>query len=503
MPTKTIPLFGSFTNRGDITKDQQFFNCFPKVHSNTISGKTRVDLYKRVGVASLSETTSNNTTSFGCCVWLGKADGSTPGVLSFVTSAGTATEIWRPDGASSASQIGSDIATTDACLFLVDTSVSGVSNITGVFRDSTSLLKEAWFFPEGGAWTQITDGDFPPNQGTPLPITPYIAHLDGYMFVMCDNGQIWNSDINSLANWTSTSFITANEFPDGGSGIARYKDYIVGFGSASIQFFYNAGNATGSPLSPVANSTINIGAVRVSGKVAPTIREIGNTVYWIGRDATTAKLGVYRFNGLQAEKVSNQTVDQFLNPDDAVITGICGGFSLGGLQHVMFYSGSSVAYNICYCIDNNFWWTIKLALQSSSIKGIASTIRLSEVETIFNQYTNADDIYRFRTDGTTADHTTEPSMIVRTQGLDFDTDEHKFVSEIWLDADTQASGTATLECSDDDYASWTTLGTFDMTSHEKRITRCGSHTGERAYRLTHSSDTAFRGRALRIKYSTP
>jgi hypothetical protein len=93
------------------------------------------------------------------------------------------------------------------------------------------------------------------------------------------------------------------------------------------------------------------------------------------------------------------------------------------------------------------------------------------------------------------------SLIIQTQGLDFDTDELKTVSDIWLDADTQSSGTALLEASDDDYATWKTIGTFDMTKHEKRITRCGSHRGERAYRLTHSANTAFRAQNLRIKYT--
>ena len=127
-----------------------------------------------------------------------------------------------------------------------------------------------------------------------------------------------------------------------------------------------------------------------------------------------------------------------------------------------------------------------------------------DVLSFFNQYTSTAEVYRTYNDLSTTftDAAATMTATVRTNGIDLDTDEEKFVTEIWLDADTQASGTATLECSDDDYGSWVTLGTFDMTKHEKRITRCGSHTGERAYRLTHSANTAFRARALRIKYAT-
>jgi hypothetical protein len=92
-------------------------------------------------------------------------------------------------------------------------------------------------------------------------------------------------------------------------------------------------------------------------------------------------------------------------------------------------------------------------------------------------------------------------MQIRTAKLDFGTDKKKYVHSVRLIADERDSGTVTLECSDDDYATWTTLGTFDMTSKDKRITRCGSHRGGRAYRLTDSDDEPFRGERLEIEYT--
>ena len=89
-------------------------------------------------------------------------------------------------------------------------------------------------------------------------------------------------------------------------------------------------------------------------------------------------------------------------------------------------------------------------------------------------------------------------MTIQTARLNHGTDKRKFESSIRLIADTQSSGTTTLEVSDDDYGSWVTLGTFDMTKMDKRITRCGSYR-ERAYRLTHSANTAWRGQALEIE----
>ena len=76
----------------------------------------------------------------------------------------------------------------------------------------------------------------------------------------------------------------------------------------------------------------------------------------------------------------------------------------------------------------------------------------------------------------------------------------KFIKSVQLVCDKQASGTATIEYSDDDYGTWTTAGTFDMTSMNPIIYNLGAHQGGRAYRLTHSANTAFRAEALIFDY---
>ena len=60
--------------------------------------------------------------------------------------------------------------------------------------------------------------------------------MDGYTFVMCTNGQIWNSDLNSVEDWTlaSVQYVTAQKKPDAGVGIALYQNSIVAFSSSSM-----------------------------------------------------------------------------------------------------------------------------------------------------------------------------------------------------------------------------------------------------------------------------
>lgn len=77
------------------------------------------------------------------------------------------------------------------------------------------------------------------------------------------------------------------------------------------------------------------------------------------------------------------------------------------------------------------------------------------------------------------------------------------VTDNWADllADNEASGTATFSKTDNDYTSWETLGTFDMTKTRKRLNNLGQHDGARAYRIQHSADTGFRAQVLRINFT--
>ena len=79
--------------------------------------------------------------------------------------------------------------------------------------------------------------------------------------------------------------------------------------------------------------------------------------------------------------------------------------------------------------------------------------------------------------------------------------EKKYVHEINLIGDTQASGTAELYWSDDDYVTWQGPKTFDLTAKVKNVTRLGAHFDGRAYKLNHSSNAAFRAEALEIRYA--
>ena len=500
MPTVRMPIVGSITNRNanadlDDAKDQVFVNCFPEIGVNTITGKSSVRLNKRQGAAASADVQTGADGTYGSVVWTSNISaGATdaPVVMSFRKSTGTSVMFF--DVANSNAQIGGDVANTSECFFMAEADVGGTGNITTALLDGSAL--EAWFFPAGGAWTQITDADFPSN------IMAAHAHLDGYMFVMTEGGRVYNSDLNSLSSWTATSFITASSFGDKGAGCVRYKNLVVGFGDYSTEFFYNAGNSTGSVLKRVADATIPIGAMRQSVSFPPVMRVVGDSVYWIGQRADSFARGVYRLKGMQAEKISNTAIDRMIA--NGKIVAIIGSLTLLGMTHVVFMTASTVR-RACYCIDTGFWWFVEIGGASGSSLQIAAAI--GAVDSAFNKsYVTIDSnnakVYTFNPNSPVwEDNAIAYSLTVQTDPIDLGTRRMKFWQAVSVIGDKEASASAVgVAFSDSDDGSFATARDVNLnTPAANRLTRLGA-SRRRSWKLTHSAATPCRLEAIEIEY---
>lgn len=503
MPSIRIPLIGSEINRLDnpisfLAKDQHFINCYPEVTKNPITGKGRAMLNKRYGGADIT-ITSGYRPARAATVWSGNSAATSPLVFSF-TNGTTAVGFF--DGIAG-TQIGADIAISSAakCVEMGETSISGVANLVAFVGDTT--LIEAWYFPEGGSWTQITDGDFPSNQSPALVPVGQPVFMDGYMFVMCSNGQIWNSDVNSLANWTATSFISSQSYPDNGVNLARYKNTIVAFNKGSIEFFQNAGNAAGSPLSPIPNAVLKLGgSTGAAGSATTRVRTVltaGGTVYFIGIDLESGKTGIYRLNGYQADKVSTPAIDKLIafGSTGAAFAGSC---MLHGMTHVIMYSATPTVP--CYCIDTNTWWEFNFT-NGGSNTAIEAILGNPAANYFTVDATGLNHIYTMLA-GTYQDKGgTAYSATIQLESMDMGTSKRKFWNRLRVAGNVEGSAsTLTVYYSDDDYANVATWGTIDLSSQaamENGLTRGGS-SKRRALKLVHSANTPMGLEALELDY---
>lgn len=161
--------------------------------------------------------------------------------------------------------------------------ISGVNNLVIVNAGHTSTNASAnhgnvWYVADStSAPSSISDADLPCNNG--VSIIRGGASLDGYFFVGDITGKIYNSDLNDITSWSATNFLTAEREPDIGIYIGKHHDTVIYIGTRSIEFFYNAGNSTGSPLTRRSDVSYNIGCYFPN-----TIIETGDIIYFVGTD---------------------------------------------------------------------------------------------------------------------------------------------------------------------------------------------------------------------------
>lgn len=185
--------------------------------------------------------------------------------------------------------------------------VSGVANLVIVNAGHTSTNASA---KHGNVWYQataaaapasISDADMPGNNGVSLVRGG--ASLDGYFFVCDITGKIHNSDLNDITAWTSTNFLTAEREPDIGVYLGKMGDNLVYIGTRSIEFFYNAGNATGSPLARRQDISYRLGCYHPN-----TIVQLGDIIFFLGT-TQTGESHVYKLENFQLSIISNNRVD--------------------------------------------------------------------------------------------------------------------------------------------------------------------------------------------------
>ena len=187
MKEQVIPLVGSPTTRVSsgvpvYNYDQRFINCFPITIKNPITGQGSVRLNKRQGY-SLYQTLASSgfLGNPGTCMWTGYSGGAIP-VFSVSNISTAKVRIYDNSG----TQIGGDISNAYYCTSLTETKISGVAHLVAYIHDNAiPTVIRAYYFPEGGAWTEITDADFPPNFGTPVSLIGDPIHQNG---VMISNG---------------------------------------------------------------------------------------------------------------------------------------------------------------------------------------------------------------------------------------------------------------------------------------------------------------------------
>lgn len=439
-------------------KDARYLNCFRQ----TVQEEKKVYAVKRPGFAT-HITPASGSTGHALLLWSGNSDAIISGFGS------TNSTIYN--GTTSLGAI------TGRVTGITETDLSTTPTLAISSNDSTG-----WYYDTGSGLTKITDGDFPGNNSLTLAGT--FAHIDGYACIMTTTGRIYASDLNSISAWTSTSFDSANAYPDPGIGVVRHKQFIMAFGTQSVQFFYNAG-LTPFPLSKATALTLKVGAVS-----ADAIAQISDTTFWCG-STPQGGLSIFQYDG-SVSRVSTPEIDASL---------ILAGAGSISLTTVRFYGRSFVlvkagSITYVYVVEEKFWheWTgtplwYKCA-GLSTVTGSMVNYSISNVATdgriyIMNQ---ASPVFQ--------DAGTAYTSRIQLPLLDFGTKRMKFWHDIEIVGDEEETSSAiSLLYTDDDYQNYTTHGTSDLSNDRVRWTRLGA-SRRRSWVLTHAANAPFRLEAL-------
>jgi hypothetical protein len=583
MTTARIPLVGTFNPRGldgnaslTLSQDQRFLNCtFDLVH-NPFTNKNTIYVCKRPGWGTDSIVSNGNTctalirpqsfnshlTAFGetnSTIFFGDTSvGNITGrALHFtetIVSSVSYVMMKSSDGTGWYYADGAKDDLTYVGNTHTNTTIDSLDNTTGMYSgqliSGTGIVAGTRIASVNSASSITVDtATTATNAGitiTKEPIAKILSanfstagtqisafvEMDGYLFYVITTGSLYNSNLNSVHLYTAIDFLSVNMSPDPPLAVARQKDKIVVLGSASKEVFFDAGNASASPLQRMPQYFEHIGTLDQR-----SVTTIDNDIFFVS-SPSEGDIGVYQIKDLQSKRISSPQVERILGNISTTGGAIyASAFRLGGYPYLSLFfslasdandqnllkesgdfllletgdnilledtSAQSAAFSrlLVYNVYLELWteWDCS---QSTFIAGVSSgtasqLLAASRVLTDGKVYS----IYPLSQGQLYTDDGTAFSMQVRTSKIDFGTSKRKRIKSIRLICDSDSTGSATLEWSDDDYATWSTARPFDLTSKEPKLTSCGSHKGGRAYRLTHSSNSNFRAEALEIEYES-
>ena len=448
-----LMIVGKSTQASD--KDTRYVNCYQIEVDDPQTGKKKMKTVKRPGYGTQS-TPASGKKGYQVMVWTGNGAGTTV-ISAFDTPNST---IY-----SATSSLG---AISGVCSGITETFVGTTPTLTITSTDST-----AWYFDS--ALAQITDGQFPGNAGKTIVGT--FAHIDGFACILTEDSQLWASDNGSVTAWTANSFGNANSMPDKSIGAFRWRNYIMALGRESCEFWQNAGR-TPFPLVRVDAMTLKVGAVHADAVVSIT-----DTFWWAG-STDKGGLSVFQWDG-SISRVSPPAIDS------ALILAGASNITLSvqreyGVSVIMVKAGP---LTYAYVPETKRWherssttplWTKTAA---SSVGGTMVNYAVSNVSTAGKVFLQNQASQVFTDNGVAY------SARVQQPNMDLGTMKKKFWEEIELvhDVETSASD-ITLAYTDDDFASFVTVGTQDLSEERCRWTRLGS-SRRRGWVWIHSAET--------------
>ena len=444
-------------------KDEDYLNVFMEDSISKAAQDNRQFIVKRAGSNSLLASVASGTIR-GSLYWrdqqrLYYAVGSNIYVRDF--GAGTTTTL-TPGGAWTSS------GTVGFAEFEFNNGTTAL-----IASDGTSLIQ----ISTTNVITFCVDPDLP------SPHDPNIIYIDGYiLLVKLNTADIYNSDNNLPLSWTAGNFIDAEMEADYVTRILKVNNYVVACGTETMEYFWDAAIATGSPFqrndTPVKRITF----------LSAYAQEQNNS-YFVGKDLN-GDYQVYKLYEFKCDPVGTPTISRYLNSLNTNYTGWTGAIvAFQGHQFYMLNAGT-----VTYCMDLKTGLWTRMAYKGNTnfnigrSHGFGTTSSNSSIFTLndgtSNWYYFDETIYQ--------DSGVNFNCVIVTEAADFGTMNRKNMARLTIVGDRPPiNSNILIQWSDDDYQSYNAGINTNLNQDIACIRQLGNFR-QRCFKLTHSDNTLFR-----------
>lgn len=537
-----LPLLGAYSNRGDSpNKDQRFVNIFPETRKVEQIENTKIFLNKRPGLTLYKDFGTGQGRGI---IYFNNKFYVAVGNTVYEDDVSPVAKITLSGSTGSLSMINANSASIGDYLFICDGILGWVINTAGtVTQVSSTTLYDititaggtgftpgtyAASFSGGGgtgaaanytvtgtAVTSITITNFgtgyssapsisfPLGGGTgasasvtlnsfPSPHNISATFIDGYI-VLSKGSDVYTCDLDDPTKWSSNNFLSAEMFPDPVKALSRQNNQVCVLGGSSIEFFYDAANAAGSPLSRNDSTTIQMGTC------APQC-VIGNEkyIFYLSQSDSGGR-AAWLVDGFQPKKVSDEYIERILDAESNMDQ--VQGYGLRTKGHLFYYI-NLVSQNrtLVYDSDEKLWH--EWSSNSAGSHSVFSCSHMSDNSTgmAYVLHNSNGCVYTLDPDNYQDDGTNILVELV-TNKYDMDMYTRKFMSSVKIVGDSYATANSiTLQWTDDDYNTWSNAKTISLSDSFPAFHRLGTFR-RRAFKLTHSSNNPLRLESLECVYT--
>ena len=317
-----------------------------------------------------------------------------------------------------------------------------------IVGDGTTLIS----LDSANVQVTCTDPDLP-------PFIPNLLFLDGYLFLIKQGtADIYNSDLNDPLAWTPGDFISAEMLPDTVIRISRLNNYVVVFGSSSVEYFFDAGNASGSPLQRNDTPVKQIGYL---GGFAT----FGNKVLFVGQYAKTTP-EVFILEDFKVDEINVPSLRRAIQPTNEFTAAIV---TNGGHD---FYVLTTNGETLVLDLETKLWTKWKFKDTSTfDIRNAISIYLASGYVSLFSVH-GGTKIYFFDPERYNDDETIF-TFSGTTQKVMFETAKRKFMSRVSIAAD-KVAGILNFSWTDDDFQTFSTPRAISLDKDRPVLHRLGS-----------------------------